>query len=436
MKRNGQHLLYIAFFFPPSRASGVYRAIATANAFSNQGWRVTVLTADERFFHQEIATADDTLLASVNDDVALYRVPFTFQKATKEDITKYGWFKANYFRVFLKFQSLVGSLSFFQKKGKDLISKYDDWIKPVTESAKEIHAKDPICHVLATGNPFSSFEAALTLHNELGISFSVDYRDPWTTNVYTGEKADLPKEANLFEAEIIRKASHAFHINSAMREAIIRQYPKTANKHHVVPNGYDELSVAESRNTSEKIVLGMLGTLNANWPLEEIFEAWNLIRGDLPDGSKFQLGGYLGYFAHSEASLMSKLPSQGKGFHYVGPIRKNKVREFYESLSVIVIPASGGALVTTGKVYEVAAQPHPIVCIQNKDGGARKALEGRPHVQMAQPNVNEIVVAFREAILSVETMTMEDTSAIQSFAAPYERGLSIGAIPKLLDSDN
>ena len=57
-------------------------------------------------------------------------------------------------------------------------------------------------------------------------------------------------------------------------------------------------------------------------------------------------------------------------------------------------------------------------------------------MQMAQPNVNEIVVAFREAILSVETMTMEDTSAIQSFAAPYERGLSIGAIPKLLDSDN
>ena len=55
-----------------------------------------------------------------------------------------------------------------------------------------------------------------------------------------------------------------------------------------------------------------------------------------------------------------------KGFNYVGPIQKNKVREFYKSLSVIVIPASGGALVTTGKVYEVAAQPHPIVCIQTK----------------------------------------------------------------------
>ena len=77
MKRDDRHLLYIAFFFPPSRASGVYRAIATANALSDQGWRVTVLTADERFFRQEIATTDDTLLDSVNDDVALCRVPFT-----------------------------------------------------------------------------------------------------------------------------------------------------------------------------------------------------------------------------------------------------------------------------------------------------------------------------------------------------------------------
>ena len=436
MKRNGRHLIYIAFFFPPSRASGVYRAIATANALSDQGWRVTVLTADERFFRQEIATADDTLLDSVNDDVALCRVPFTFQKTIEEDITKYGWLKANYYRVFLKLQSLVGRVSYLQKKGKTPISKYDDWIKPVMLSVRDIHAKDPVSHVLATGNPFSSFEAALNLHNELGISFSVDYRDPWTTNVYTGAKADLPKEANLIEAEVIRKASHAFHINSAMREAIIRQYPKTASKHHIVPNGYDHFSVAESRNTSEKIVFGMLGTLNANWPLDEIFKAWDLIRSDLPSGSKFQLGGYLGYFAHSEASLMSKLPSQGKGFDYVGPIQKNKVREFYKSLSVIVIPASGGALVTTGKVYEVAAQPHPIVCIQNKDGGARKALEGRPHVQMAQPDVNEIVVAFREAIRSVENMTTEDTLEIQSFAAPYERELSIGAIPKLLDIDN
>ena len=92
MERIGRHLLYIAFFFPPSRASGVYRAIATANAFSNQGWRVTVLTADERFFQQEISTADNTLLDSVNDDVDVCRVPFTFQKAIKEDITKYQLF--------------------------------------------------------------------------------------------------------------------------------------------------------------------------------------------------------------------------------------------------------------------------------------------------------------------------------------------------------
>tara|TARA_S200000501_G_C20861396_1_gene759924 strand:- start:1761 stop:3071 length:1311 start_codon:yes stop_codon:yes gene_type:complete len=436
MSRDNRHLLYIAFFFPPSRASGVYRAIATANAFSDQGWKVTVVTADEHFFEEEIATSDDSLFSTVSKKVVIHRVPFTFHESAQDDITTYGWLKANYFRAYLKSQVLLRKILQLKRKSVFQVSKYDSWIEPVTKAAKEIHTKAPISHVLATGNPFSSFEAALRIQKDIGVSFSVDYRDPWTTNVYTGEKANLPKRAEIIETEVNEKAAYAFHINSAIKATITKQYPKTADKHHVVPNGFDKHSVADFSNKDEQIVFGMLGTLNGNWPLEQIFEAWNRIREDLPEGSIFRLGGYLGYFAHSEASLMSKLPSSGEGFEYIGPVQKSRVKNFYESLSVIVIPASGGALVTTGKVYEVAAQPHPIVCIQKKEGGARLALEGRPHVQMAEPNIDEIVEAFSGAIQSVNTMTIEDLSAIQSFVTPYERGLSVGVIPKLLDSDN
>ena len=96
--------------------------------------------------------------------------------------------------------------------------------------------------------------------------------------------------------------------------------------------------------------------------------------------------GYLGYFAYSEASLMSKLPSQGKGIRLRRSHQKNKVREFYKSLSVIVIPASGGALVTTGKVYEVAANPIPSFVSKTKMAPFQ-SLEQGP-MQMAQPDVN------------------------------------------------
>ncbi|MCP9967991.1 hypothetical protein [Actinomadura madurae] len=41
-------LLYLAFYFPPSRASGVYRPRATANRLTELGWDVTVFAAPWR----------------------------------------------------------------------------------------------------------------------------------------------------------------------------------------------------------------------------------------------------------------------------------------------------------------------------------------------------------------------------------------------------
>ena len=43
-------VLYVAWGFPPCRGGGVYRALATANGFAQQGVRVTVLTADREAF--------------------------------------------------------------------------------------------------------------------------------------------------------------------------------------------------------------------------------------------------------------------------------------------------------------------------------------------------------------------------------------------------
>ena len=46
------HLLYIAFAFPPSTASSVYRCTAVANAFAEDGWDVTVLTLDSNIWSE------------------------------------------------------------------------------------------------------------------------------------------------------------------------------------------------------------------------------------------------------------------------------------------------------------------------------------------------------------------------------------------------
>ena len=82
-------------------------------------------------------------------------------------------------------------------------------------------------------------------------------------------------------------------------------------------------------------------------------------------------------------------------------------------------------MVTTGKVYEVAAQPHPVVCIQGKDGGARMALIGRPHVHSCEAEISAIEQAMRNAINSHFDINQNDILEIQEFAASFERRVSL-----------
>src|SRR5258708_12163187 len=62
--RRSPRILYLAFFFPPSRSSGVYRARATANALARSGWDVTVCTAPRRFFTEYIGSTNPSLVES------------------------------------------------------------------------------------------------------------------------------------------------------------------------------------------------------------------------------------------------------------------------------------------------------------------------------------------------------------------------------------
>ena len=67
------HLLYIAFAFPPSTASSVYRCTAVANAFAEDGWDVTVLTLDSNIW-SEISGVDQKLADSVDPRIRIVQV--------------------------------------------------------------------------------------------------------------------------------------------------------------------------------------------------------------------------------------------------------------------------------------------------------------------------------------------------------------------------
>ena len=87
------HLLYIAFAFPPSTASSVYRCTAVANAFAQDGWDVTVLTVDPEVW-SEISGVDEKLAESIDPAIRVVAVDDGgAEESAKGNLRRYSRFR-------------------------------------------------------------------------------------------------------------------------------------------------------------------------------------------------------------------------------------------------------------------------------------------------------------------------------------------------------
>ena len=422
------HLLYIAFFYPPSRSSGVYRAHATVKSFIRRGWDVTVITTDEGFFDRATGSSDWSLVDEIPDEANIVRVPFDLESTRKKiDLRKLNWFQGNFHwltsrlsRPFRPLTMLADVLAGRHQMAFDLLDRYVAWIDPVVRAGRKVASERPVDAILATGNPFSSFEAARLLSAMVEAPYAIDYRDPWALNVMTGEVVDRPRRTVEAERRIVTDASFAVFVNEATIDLYTAIFPEMAGKCLTIFNGYDETSLGRHLEQSNgDLRFGMLGTATNLWPLEEFFEAWNRER-DAIDG-RVVLGGYLGYFAWSASPLEDVFPTEEEGFEYLGPIPKTEVGEFYDSLDVIVVLLFGGPIITAGKMYESAAQAKPILCVQPAGGGARQVFETHPYAVCVDPDPDEIAEGLRRVAELARTIPDEDRRRVRIEMEKYER---------------
>lgn len=429
------HLLYIAFWYPPSRASGVYRALATTRAFADSGWKVTVVTTTTEFLMKEIGSVDESLLASIPDGVDLVRVPFTLDPEV--DLREVGWFQGNFpiARQVARagMGGLVDSLSArFGSPRPRVREPYSTWIEPVVGAA--LRLRSPFQHILATGNPFSSFEAAREISEATGFPYSVDFRDPWTIDVFTGGRAALPAGTEAAERRIIEQAAACVHVNDAIADAYRAKYPEFAAKQSVVVNGYDPDSVAivPPEYSGGPLRLGILGTVNDRWPLGPIFDAWQEVRPALPEGSELVLAGHLGYFAKSAELIEKRLPAKSGGFRFVGPKTKSQVAAYYGSLDVVVVPVPGSQMVTSGKVFEAMGLGIPFVCVQERGGDARRVASSHPFSFAADPESASVAKAMLAAVEARQAQTSGQIREARDSTRSFARDVTMKAMVEVI----
>jgi glycosyltransferase involved in cell wall biosynthesis len=375
-------VLYLAFYFPPSRASGVHRARATANHLAAAGWDVTVFAAPLGFLRDAVGSVDEKLTDTVDPRVRVER-PWLSQFSWNSDI-----------RTFSRFRRQLPTLatSLYQATHKLFPERYNSWGLAAVAKALTMHARQRFDVVVATGNPFAAFAAAWLIHRVTGVPYVVDYRDAWTLDLFT-DKPAFPDSHGVWrwERRVLRDASAAVFVNEALRQWHADRYPADADKMMIVPNGWDRDVLAEAsasaRTVGRPLRFSYLGTITTVQPVLEMAEAFRLARRDpvLAD-AELNLYGHLGFFREGhrvlaqllELDVDNRVRGDDSGIHYRGPISKTEVAHVYAESDVLVFLAAGAKYVTSGKIFEYMAQGHPIVSVHAPGIAAAEVLAGYP----------------------------------------------------------
>jgi glycosyltransferase involved in cell wall biosynthesis len=370
-------VLYLAFYFPPSRASGVYRARATANYFAEAGWDVTVARVPQWFLTEVVGSTDDGLLDTVDPRITTVS-PELDDFMWETDVRAFGSFRGN-------FPFLAARWHKWKQRFK-FPDRYASWGESAVEEGLRLHAERPFDLVIATGNPFSAFGAAYELSKRTGVPYVVDYRDSWTLDLFKNQDA-FPKgdKAWRWEKRILEHAAEALFVNEALREWHADRYPQAAERMHVMLNGWDPDVLPEvpdiAADENRPLSYSYIGTLTANQPVDALFAGFRAMadRGRHP-GATLDLYGHLGFFAKYEGRMRASigLDEDSDRIRHHGPVSKAEIGRAYGASDVLVFLVGGSKYVTSGKIFEYMATGRPIVSVHESGSAAEELLRGYP----------------------------------------------------------
>lgn len=367
------HLLYIAFAFPPSTASSVYRCTAVANAFASKGWDVTVLTADAEVWSQ-ISGIDVKLAESVDPRIDIVHVEDGgSEEPALGDLRRYSRFRIE--APYLWKEALR------RRSRKNFPEDFHgSWLEPAQTAARRVNAGKPVDLVMASASPYVAFGVAQALE---GVPYVMDYRDAWAFNTISGAENFGPGSTKgQLEARYLGDAAQVWFVNDQIRDEYARRYPASADKMRVVANGFDpQPGHAKSvARPTHKPRFGYLGTLQyVNMPLQEFLDGWSLAHGAGMPGAECVFRGKLSASGAAGAEILEIFgAARRNGLRYDGPISKREVAGYYGTLDALILLLSSGKYVTGGKTTEYLATGLPIVSVHDMENAATDLLRDYP----------------------------------------------------------
>lgn len=444
------HIGLVAFYFPPSRASGVYRMLALANHLARAGWDVTVFTVTTDFFEHITMSSDETLLDDVDPRVRIERVPLPMHHL-EQDIRRFGPFRGNYPELHRR----VTMRAIRHVWG----DQYGSWMPGLLRRMLAVHKERPFDVTLATGNPYSTYQVVWTLKKLKGIPYVLDSRDSFTLNLFTGEPAFPPGHvAFAIEKRTFADASAIAFVNQPLLRWHQEQYPGDADRMMVVANGYDavaggtptprhqepglepgeEIEEPEERSPDALpgVRFGYVGTVTANQPHAAVWAGWARAKED-PEFAEASahLYGHLGFFGVS-AAVRRELPidDPDSDVTWHGAVGKAEIGDAYAQIDALLMIVADSPYVTSGKVFEYMSTGKLVVGLFEADCAVADVLDDYPLlVKAASLGEEDVAAAFREAARRAPTVTAQEQEAARAYAQRFERSVQLAPLQARLE---
>ncbi|MBF9254995.1 glycosyltransferase family 4 protein [Pontibacter sp. 172403-2] len=270
-KQDALHLLYISYYWPPSGGPGVQRGLKFVKYFPQSGIIPTILTVDEK--QASYPLLDNTLLDEVPEGLEVYKTatsePFEYYKklSGKKEIPYSGFANQESEDSFLDkvFKFVRGNLFIPDARV--------GWNKHALKKAGELLKDGRYRAIITTSPPHSTQLIGLKLRKKYNLKWIADLRDPWTNIHYYDQlyHTQLAKSVDeKYERQVLAEAD-AIIVTSEDTKRLFLNKPVSisADKIHVIPNGFDEDDFRyPSVPPKDTFLITYAGTITENYNID------------------------------------------------------------------------------------------------------------------------------------------------------------------------
>jgi len=394
-------VLIIAYHYPPIGGGGVFRTLKFTKYLPQFGFKPYVLTVKNAMYH----TKDPTLLMDIPPE-------------------------ANIFRTLSLEHRLFPRLFYALKTTPKWIFVPDEnigWLPFAVRQGQKIIKKQRIDIIYATAPIYTSLLIGYLLKKKTGKPLAIDFRDPWTQNVFTKYPTVLHKKIEeIMEKAVLRSADYIITTTEPMRLRLIEKYPLLKGKCAVITNGFDpEDFEGLKRSAQEKFTITYTGFLYGLRTGKHFLLALReLIKEKKDIDSKIQVL-FAGPPNKQTADLVKELGLQNvvKLLGYVSHQESLKLMVNSDVLLIVIAAEESynekiGPLMIPGKVFEYLGAKRPMLALV-PCGATKDLIKSTKTGIIAPPNdINYIKKAIFEMFQKWERANLK---SVESDISKYNR---------------